>query len=530
MYKILLVEDDNLEREIMRRSWVWQQNEFVLAAEAASGLEAWEILKQGNIDIVITDIKMPVMDGLELSKRIHEEMPNVKIIISSGYSDFQYARQAISYGVSEYLVKTVESDDLLAALRNVAAKIQEEAQIYQETQNYREQTFLENLSAGVLSVENLHQQAELLNFDLDFHSVCCAIIAYLDDKILINESEYLIILESQQTVDAYVKNLDIISFAHNLRETYLIFRNPQLSDVKTTLRNIHVGIMSQQQKPDRPTQPIIALGSLKQGIAGIAESFADARFLLNFQHLMNSHDLLCFDEISPIQQSTYDSERALVKLKESITRALDQGSKNEIKSLVSSLISQLQSTNISLIFFQYTFIEIGNIIRHFLLEIGENPDDTFSDQDSVQNLTLSLNYQYWANDLPAYGQALVQTLSAVIDIRNQKRKIQLTDVVLKAKMHIDQHFDDPTLNLSAMAALVNLNPSYFSNLFSQKMGRTFIEYLTRIRIEKAKDLLRSSSMSTSEIAFAVGYSDSNYFTKVFKRITSESPRSFRSIS
>ena len=540
MFNVLLVEDDRLEREFMRQSWVWQQGEFALAADVGSGLEAWEILKQGNIDIVITDIKMPVMDGLELSKRIHEEMPKVKIIILSGHSDFQYARQAISIGVSDYLVKTVKSADLLEALRNVAAKLQEEAQIYQEIQHYREQlqnsrqhqlqVLLENLSIGISPEENLKQQAELLDFNLDFQSVCCAIISYLDDKILINESEHLMILESQQIVDTFIKNLDIISFAYKLRETYLIFRNPQLPQVKATLRNIHACIISQKRKSHRPTRPMIALGGLKQGIAGIAESFADARFLLNFQHLINCHDLLFFDEVSPIHQSTYNSEHELAKVKESIIRALDQGSKNEIKNLVDQLISQLQSINISLILFQYMFIEIGNIIRHFLLEIGENPDDTFSNLDSMQNIMLSGNYQNWASDLPAYGQYLLQTLLAVIDIRNRKSRFQFTDVILKAKKYIDQHYDDPTINLTGIAAVVNLNPSYFSNLFSHEMGSTFIEYLTGIRIERAKVLLRSSSMSTSEIAFAVGYSDSNYFSKIFKKITSESPRSFRYLS
>lgn len=540
MLNVLLVEDDILERELIRQSWVWQQGEFNLAAEAGSGLEAWEILKQGNIDIVITDIKMPVMDGLELSKRINTEMPDIKTIILSGYSDFQYARQAISFGVSEYLVKTVKSDDLLEVLRNVAAKLQEESQIYQEAQNYREQmqnnrqnqlqSLLEDLSVGISPVENLSQQAELLNFNLDFQSVCCAIITYLDEKILINESEHLIILESQKVVDAYIKNLDIISFAKNIRETYLIFRNPQLPEVKVTLHNIRACVISQQQKANWPNHPMIALGSFKQGIAGIAESFADARFLLNFQHLISSHDLLFFDEILPIHQSTYKTERALTEVKESIIRALDQGSKSEIKSLVESFISQLQSINMSLIFFQYTYIEIGHIIRHFLLEVGENPDDIFLGQDSIQNMIFSENYQNWANDLPAYGQSLIQTLLAVIDIRNQKRSLQLSDSILKAKLYIDQHYDDPTLNLTVVASAVNLNPSYFSNLFSHKMGTTFTEYLNGIRIEKAKVLLSSSSMSTFEIAFAVGYSNSSYFTKVFKSITSESPRSFKKMN
>ena len=538
MYNVLLVEDDSLEREIMRSSWVWQKSDFCLAAEVSSGEDAWAVLSQGNIDIVLTDIKMPGMDGLELSKRIHEEMPNIKIIIYSGHSDFQYARQAVSLGVSEYLVKTVKSEELLDALQKVAVKLREEARIYEEVSNYREQLqnnrqhqrqmLLENLAAGILSGDQLKQQAELLGLAPDCQFVCCAIVMYLDDKILINESEHLMILESQQVIDAFFKDLDVISFVHNLRENYLIFRNPQLSSIKEILRHAHICVAGQQQRSNRLYRPMIALGGLKEGIAGIPESFADARFLLNFHHLIGSDDLLFFDEVQPIHQTTYKSELALAKEKESINRILAQGNKSDVPDLVDSLVDKLQNINISLVFFQYTYIEIANIIRHFLLEIGENPDDIRVGQAGSQNFLLSGNYLNWANDLPSFGQYLEKTLHAVIDIRNRKKRFQFNDVVLKAKKYIDQNFHDPTLNLTSIAAVVNINPSYFSALFSQEMGDTFIEYLTGIRIEKAKVLLKTTSLRTSDIAFAVGFSDSNYFSSIFRKITSESPRSFKS--
>lgn len=538
MYNVLLVEDDGLEREIMRSSWVWQKSEFSLAAEVSNGEDAWAVLLQGNVDIVLTDIKMPGMDGLELSKRIHEEMPNIKIIILSGHSDFQYARQAVSLGVSEYLVKTVKSEELLEALQKVAIKLQEEARIYEEVLNYREQLqnnrqhqrqmILENLSAGILSGDQLKQQAELLGFAPDGQLVCCAIVVFLDDKILINEPEHLMILESQQVLDAFFKDLDVISFVHNLRENYLIFRNPRLSSIKEVLRHAHICVAGQQQRSNRLYRPMIALGGLKEGIAGIPESFADARFLLNFHHLIGNDDLLFFDEVQPIHQATYQSELALAKEKESISKILVQGSKNDVPDLVCSLVGKLQAINISLIFFQYTYIEIANIIRHFLVEIGENPDDIRVDQAGSQGFLLSGNCLNWANDLPAFGQSLEKILLTVIDIRNRKKRFQFNDVVLKAKKYIDQNYYDPTLNLTSIASVVNINPSYFSALFSQEMGDTFIEYLTGIRIEKAKVLLKTTSLRTSDIAFAVGFSDSNYFSSIFRKITAESPRSFKS--
>jgi two-component system, response regulator YesN len=539
MYHVLLVEDDRLEQELLQQSWVWQNGDFALAATAASGLEAWEIVRQGNIDIVVTDIKMPLMDGLELSKLIHDEMPNVKIILLSGHSDFQYARQAISLGVSEYLLKTVKSDDLLEALRKVAAKLQEEARIYQEVSDYRaqlqnnrqhqRQALLENLSLGIKPVENQEQLEDLLGFSPDCQSACCAIVSYLDDKTLINQPEHLMILDSQQAVAALIDNKEIISFAHSLRETCLIFCSPRLPEAKAILRSIQTDIVRQQRKFNWPAQPEIALGGIKQGLGGIAESFSEARFLLNFQHLFGDNTLLFIDEVQPMNQSSYRAEQTLAKDKEAIARVMDQGSTSEVQGIVDSLVGRLQSLNMSLVFIQYTFIDIGNIIRQYLLQIGENPDTALSEQSDLPNRLLSGNVQNWAKDLPAFGQYLAQTLASVIDLRNRQRRFQYADVILKGKKYIDQHFDDPELNLTSLAAVVNLNPSYFSNLFSHEMGCTFIEYLTGLRIDKAKSLLRSTSLSTLEIAFAVGYSDSNYFSKIFKKITSESPRSYRRI-
>lgn len=540
MINVLLVEDEMLERANMRESWIWKDDEFNLVADVGNGEDAMDVLRQEKIDIVVTDIKMPFMDGLELSRLIQQEMPHVKIIILSGYSEFSYARRAVSLGVSDYIVKPVKSQDLLEAMKKVAVKLKEEALVSAEVSLFRNQLldhhdqqrkrFLEDLALGITPVESLKVQASLLNFDLNFKTVCCAIIAYLDDKILINEAEHLMILESQQVVDEILENTGIIAFNRNLRESFLIFRNPNLPDAKSILQQMHTRVRGQCQVSQRMCEPTIALGGVKPGIAGIAESFADARFLLNFQHLVGRGGLLFMDDALPALKSSYGSELTLTNEKALLVNTLSVGSRSDVQSLVEKLVSQMQSLNLSFMFFQFTCIEIMNLIKQFLIDIDEDPNVALFEQNGSKESLSSGSWLNWSNDIPAFKQYLTATLMAVIDIRDKKRKYKYNAVILNAKKYIDQHFADPAINLTSVAASVNVTTSYFSTLFNQEMGESFIEYLTRIRVEKAKVLMKTTSMRTVDIAFAVGYMDSNYFSKIFRRITNESPRNYKNQS
>ncbi|MHB1483784.1 MAG: response regulator transcription factor [Saccharofermentanales bacterium] len=538
MFNVLLVEDEINVLENLKNSPIWETGEFSLVASAANGEDGLEILKREQIDIVVTDITMPVMDGLELSSQIRQTMPNIKIIILSGFGDFQYARKALSLGVSEYLLKPVRFQDLHAALRKVAAKLRDEIQVNREIASFRQQVqnnmqyqrniFLENLSFGIIPMESMNGQAKMLELNLDFKTVSCAIVSFFENKILINESEHLMILEIQKMIEDALQTQDIITFNRNQREYNIIFRNPRMSDIKNILQKIREDIARQRHLSQNPYRPRIAVGGVKKSIAGIAESCADARFLLNFQHLVTNKDLLFMDEVQPFLQSTYQSELGVSSEMELVTRTLNTGTQKDIPLVVENLVKWLQLINYNLVFFQNICIKITNIINNFLVMIDEDPGEILFDQNGGIGNLLSNNWQNWFSDIPAFKNYLVSTLTSIIDIRDKKNRYKYNDVILKAKKYIDEHYNDSNISLTGIASFANVNPSYFSTLFSQEMGKSFIEYLTDIRIEKAKVLLKTTSMRTLDIAFAVGFSDSNYFSKIFKRITNESPRSFKS--
>jgi two-component system, response regulator YesN len=290
------------------------------------------------------------------------------------------------------------------------------------------------------------------------------------------------------------------------------------------LKELSVRLKRQNRQADQFCNPTITLGSIRDGIAGIAESFADAQFLLNFQYLAERADLLFMDEALPTLKKSYTKELTMANERMLIDNTLKFGSKTSVAGVVDKLVKKMQSLNLNSILFQYNCIEIDNIVKRFLIDISEYPLKE-DNEDSVEKDPLFSNN--WFNDVFDFSQHLNAVLNVVIDLREKKKKHKFNNIIAVAKKYIDQNYSDNDINLTQVAEHVKINPSYFSTLFKQEMGESFIEYLTHLRIDEAKVLLNTTSHRITDIAFMVGYKDSNYFNKIFKKMTNQTPRTFK---
>ncbi len=380
--KVFLVEDEIIMREGIRNNIDWEKEGLEFVGEASDGELAYPLIQDSKPDILITDIRMPFMDGLELSRRVKEEMPDIKIIVLSGYDEFEYAREGIRIGITEYLLKPIDGNKLLEAVKRVAQLIRSEQESQLESKSGTEKELQEN------------SQAEQER-------------AALQRPLVEPESE--------------------------------------------------LGVLE--------------VGKLDRRVA---------------------------------------------------ERFLKTGLKSEVSNFIDDYFASFGINNIqSLLFRQYVTTDMYFTAVSTLEGLGYENGELAKHCGEIRDINKVLS------SVESNKEYLKKVLTTAVDLREAVSRKKYHSLLEEAKSYIQQHFDDANISLNSVAASVNLSPNHFSSIFSQEMGKTFVEYLTSVRMEKAKELLRTSSMKSAEIAYAVGYKDAHYFSYLFKKNQDCTPKEYR---
>ena len=416
-YKVFLVEDEIVTREGIRDTVDWEAADCQFCGEAPDGEIALPLIRERRPEIVITDIKMPFMDGLQLCHILRETLPGAKIIILSGHDEFKYAQEAIQIGVTEYLLKPIVPQDLLAALRKVARQIDEERQT----------------SAHLRAL-----QAQMANHRSMLRERC------LLDLVAGNSS-----------------SAEFIEQAQSL-EIDLLARWYQVLVIRAVPR---------ARAPDAPSY-----GECQQIDAIIAEIVGDSDSIVSFKQGREETILILKDEAP-----------------------------DELASQVQRLTELLQRR----IAAQPAYLAVIGV-GHPADRLGTIP------QSFAQALA-----QISAGERPTPASTPVQS-----DHFHQEQSHSAA-LIAKARAYIDANYADPDISLSLVAAQVLLSPTYFSVMFGREVGETFIEYLTNVRIRRAMELLSTTSLTSSEIAYQIGYHNPRYFYSVFRKVVGLPPNEFR---
>ena len=357
MLKVFLAEDEVIIREALRDSIPWEEHGFEFAGEASDGEMALEMVRKLKPDVVITDIKMPFMDGLTFSKYVSEELPDTKIIIISGYDDFEYARQAVELHADRFLLKPVTKADMISALENTRRRIEEE------------------------------------------------------------RAKRVAGLKRGQGTEDSLSSLELSGF-----------------------------------------DPMVLGGFIESGRAEDVDAFVD-RFI----------------------RSLHGAEQ-------------------------------------SMLFKNYLLVSIRISAANALQDSGVSGEQ-------LAELVPDLPMDYSGEELRSY---LCTVLKSVISVRDSVSRKTGGDLVEDALRYINDNYCSDTISLNTAAKAINVSSNYLSAIFSQKVGDSFIEYLTKKRMQRARQLLRETEMRSGEIALAVGYKDPRYFSYVFKRTQGCTPSEYRS--
>lgn len=543
MVKVYLVEDEIIIRQSIKNSIDWEKEGYEFVGDASDGELALPVILKEKPDILITDIRMPFMDGLELSRMVKAELPDIKIVILSGYDDFEYAKQAIKIGVAEYLLKPVSSAVLLEHLSEIAEKVRDEREdlalkkvYYQEMQENEElikMKFLGELISGKLSLADAMEKGKRFHMNLSGPFYRIILFKFIqEDHVQAEQSETL--AEAYEAVGNYVDGLkDAFRFQRGVEGWAFLLTSVE-EDMEAQTERFIEGL----KEVIAPFETLTWFGGIGSEAARLRElrySFREAdkafagRFVqepnqiisveqLNYEQLDNEFDANIFGEINQFDQI--------------ITRFLSSGSREEVESFVGALFTEISEDHFrSLMIRQYIIMDIYATVLAFCKKLrkdtgadGEAAGQMESLRENEEILKRAVLTAESVDDIKDYIGTL---LDHVIELRNTLSGRRYSDIIRTARKRIEQDYMSEDISLNTVAAEVCMSPSYFSSVFSKEMGKTFIEYLTEVRMEKAKQYLVCSSMKTSEISYEVGYKDPHYFSYIFKKTQGCTPKEYR---
>ncbi len=531
MIKVFLCEDEFVVREGIKNNIDWAGNGYEFTGEASDGELALPLIRKLEPDIVITDIKMPFMDGLELSRIIRKEFPFIEIVILSGYEEFDYAKQAISIGVAQYLTKPISGDDLLRELDHLREKIvkskeeralKEQFKKEMEENERREKSELfHNLVSGSFSVTELLQKAEKLSIDLS--------TVWYNIVLLFTKSDHHEIQEysgSTVTIDEKINEIvsesGCIIFDRDLEGKAVLIMGDSEDELLSKQEDIiekFVDVFkdySHVRYSGGIGRPVNRLSKLNESYEEAGCALAN-RFFTSESSFFKAGSLSRDESSSDVKLDMTAIDAGRID-KSNVQKFLKFGNQDEIPFYVSEFVKSVDEDAFnSYIFRQYIAMDVFFAVSSFIGEIsGKAKDDTAKEvpKEALESAASVADY-------------ISGLIGDDLRVRDSVATNRYKDIVDEAARYIEENYADENLSLNQLASHVNVSPNHLSTIFSQQTGQTFIKYLTEYRMDKAKEMLKCTSMRSSEISEAVGYKDPHYFSYMFKKTVGMTPTNYR---
>lgn len=523
MYKVFLVDDEPIVLEGIRSKLDWENNGLTFAGEATDGEIALSMIHEINPDIIITDIKMPFMDGLQLASAIKKNQPWIKIIILSGHDEFDYAKKAISIGIEDYLLKPFTADDVMASLKKVSLQLDKERKQLSDINRMKQELkssetlikkeFLNNLVHGAESTSDIMQKSNELGINLisRYYKI---LISQIDSKTNnINKQQ-----EACSLLNSYTSNFsEVISYFHHSNRLVCILKNMTKEELEENAYSIAKSI-EQITAQNEDCKITTAIGITVDHLSQLQASYEDAKRVIEEITSKNENRIMSSEDLNSDSQS-------FLNLKESnpLVDKLKYASKNDISAIISQAMTLIRNNKDQFqVFASYLLVD-------YIFDVSKIVESLGGDIKEMRPEFLQKSFiDFAVQDETNFEERLKSLLEFALEFRDSKITGRYGDIILKAKKYIEEHYTDQNITLTTVAEEVCLSPNHFSTIFSQECKTTFIEYLTDVRIENAKRLLEKTDMKGYDIAYECGFSDPHYFSYIFKKNTGLSPREYKS--
>jgi two-component system response regulator YesN len=532
-YKLILVDDEEEVRQGVLRKIKWDECGFQVIGEAENGKEALEIAEKDMPDVILTDIKMPFMDGLELAKLMREKYPTTKIIVLTGFDEFEYAHKAIKLNVTEYVLKPISAAELTEVLVKVKKEIDEEMAEKEDFNALREhyrksipilkEKFLASLITSTIEKEEIEERA--LSYGINLHGMgFVTSVIDIDNSVYSSDDE--LYEEKELSKFAVLNIVDEILEKHNLGIAFL--HNEQIVFVtvcKESQREIIINSTLSILEEVRQTvnkflklTVTIGVGNVCNDIIYINRSYENAVTALDYRIFMGSNRVIWIEDIEPksFEKIVFDEVK-----EHNLSSAIKLGTEEEIEVVLDNIFKEL--TDIKVAFKDYHIY-----LMEMLTTILKAARSSGVDIDKLVGVNVNIFEEFYSlKDLQQFRnwfkKISIQVMTHIVKDRNDTSTL----LVEKAKKFVEDNYSEVDITINKVCEYLHISATYFSFIFKRETKTTFINYLTQIRMDTAKELLRVTSLKSFEIAEKVGYSEPNYFSYSFKKRFGVSPSEYR---
>lgn len=534
--KLLVADDEYIIRDGIRKQIDWNGLGIELVGAVENGRIALELLKNDTIDILLTDIHMPFMDGIQLCREARKLHPNIKIVVLSGYEEFEFAKQALELSVMKYILKPFTRKELeeavlqakneVTAHRMMETTLQVTMERLQESFPLLREKVLTRLVEGRLGQREARKKLEWLEVPLSGERSAVMIVEQdesysppLQDEEGETKSSDLMLLMLRDEIERFLRNRAQALVFNGLNANVICIldqiddqRHEDLYDIAVQIKAHLLDVIN--------VSVSIGLGGVKRDFAGIAQSYREALEALEYRFLIGESSVIPIDYINLADSS------AMFFLPEkhadNLVTATRIGNKAGIRGELDAIFAALREcSGLGIPAIRLCMKEFLVHTLRLLLQSGlrlkalyGNDFDPYSELDGYKTM----------DDMHRGLRELFIDISEFIrDKRGNKKRTVIEKAIelILTRYHIEE------LSINQLSEELQMNTSYFSRLFKQETGNTFTEYLTQIRIEKAKEMLLGTTLRVSEITFRIGMKDPFYFSTLFKKYTGLNPTDFR---
>lgn len=517
-YKVLLVDDEEIVCDGLTKFVNWQELGYKVVSAANSVAQALVYMESNPVDVVISDIKMPIQSGLQLLEVIHEEYPDVNTIILSGYGEFEYAQKAMRLGAVDFLTKPVNFGELKKLLSTISRKIEADQSKIHNRLEYKQMQInnvLNSLAKGYISDLD-HERAQQLQLPLS--NGCGLYLIRIQMNGRYPQYEELSAAKEevfQVAVRAAEGKGNVYVFNNELKETACVYV-PEAELPGIQLFAVELSRMLDQCQ----IEAVIGISGKHDQLTQLKAAYMEAGKTLQYSIINHNQKITLYNEMNPALYMEHKIDEKLGM--DMLNMLTDPDRRGDLVSLIHSTIDAMvhsgrQSIGEVQAFCVQTMLMLN---RHFQSLSSDRSDFDSRLDHSIRILLLTPHATSAKDNMTSY---LVQLIDEMTRLENSADS---GNMIAKVKCYINEHFAED-ISLGSLSNVFYVHPIYLSRLFKEKTGVNFIDYVTEVRINQSKELLRNQALKIYDISEMVGYESPRYFSKLFKNITGMTPREYK---